>query len=117
MAVRKTSPKEQSAPTPIRPRPATTPEGREHQLVALTYDLVEERIRNGTATSQETSHFLKMGSIREQIERERIQGEVLLNKAKIESMAEASQMKELMEDALNAMRRYKGEKKREPEEY
>ena len=110
MAVRKTTPKPDDAPTPRRGRPATTPEGREHQLVVLAYDLVEDRIRNGTATSQEVTHFLKLGSTREMIEQERIRTEVQLNHAKIETMAQANRIEELMGEALDAMRKYKGER-------
>ena len=120
MAVRKVTPHPEDKPTPRRGRPATTPEGREQQLVALAFDLVEDRIRQGTATSQEVTHFLKLGSTREFLEQERIAGEVQLNKAKIENMAQANRIEELMGKALDAMRAYKGEKIHaadEPEEY
>ena len=110
MAVRKVTPHPEDTPTPRRGRPATTPEGREHQLVVLAYDLVEDRIRKGTATSQEVTHFLKLGSTREMIEQERLRGEVALNQAKIENMAQANRIEELMVDALDAIRAYKGER-------
>ena len=48
--------------TKRRSKPASTPEAREQQLISAAYDLVEERILNGTATSQELVHFLKLGS-------------------------------------------------------
>ena len=63
--------------------PAKTPEDREAQLVSLAYDFAEEQFRNGTASSQVTSHFLKMGSTREHLEQERLRKENLLLTAKI----------------------------------
>lgn len=92
-----------------RSRPATTPEGRESQLVALAYDLVETRIRKGTATSQEVTHFLKLGSSREKLEQERLQHENFLTQARIEQMASQARIEELYKNALNAMRNYQGQ--------
>jgi hypothetical protein len=116
VAVRRGQKPEPTEPVVVRTRPATTPEAREQQMVAMAFDLVEKRIRNGTATSQEVTHFLKLGSSREFIEQERIRGEVALNQAKIENMAQANQIVELMSDALDAMRSYKGEKPREKDQ-
>ena len=59
-------------------RPALTPEAREGQLIALATDLVEQRLRDGTATSQEVVHFLRLGSMRERLEREKLENENIL---------------------------------------
>jgi hypothetical protein len=107
VATRRVTPTESADSTTKRHRPATTPEGREHQLVALAFDLVEDRIRKGTATSQEVTHFLKLGSTREMLEQERIRGEVSLNQAKIENMAQANRIESLMQEAMDAMRGYR----------
>lgn len=93
-------------------RPATTDEGREAQLISLAYDLAEKQFRGGTASSQVTTHFLKMGSSREKLEQERLQHENLLLSAKREQIASGKRIEELYENALNAMRTYSG---REPE--
>ena len=58
--------------TPIKIRPALTPEARENQLISIAYDLVEKRLLEGTASSQETTHFLKLGSTKERKEKENI---------------------------------------------
>lgn len=92
-----------------RSRPATTPDGRESQLVSLAYDLVEQRIRKGTATSQEVTHFLKLGSSREKLEQERLQHENYLTQARIEQLASQARVEELYSKALNAMRTYAGQ--------
>lgn len=107
MAVRRTS------GTPLettRLPPATTPEGRENQLVSLAMDLVEKRMREGTASAQETTHFLKLGSSRESLEQERLRHENKLTEAKIEDIRMRGNVEELYKDALAAMSAYKGEK-------
>lgn len=96
----------ESSRTP-RP-PATTPEGRENQLIVLATDLAEKQLTNGTATSQVISHYLKLGSTREQLEQDRLAQENELLRAKIEAMASVKRIEELYETALNAMRSYAG---------
>lgn len=54
-----------SSSSPRKIRPAISPEARDNQLIALAYNLVEKRLLEGTASSQETTHFLKLGSARE----------------------------------------------------
>lgn len=97
-----------------RGRPATTPEARENQLASLAYDLAEEQIRNGTASSQVISQCLKFGSTREQLEQEKIRNENLLSQAKREYM-EAEKLRESQYlEALEAMRAYSGNTQSEP---
>lgn len=89
-------------------RPATTPEGREGQLVALAVDLAEEQLASGTASAQVISHYLKLGSTREKLEQERLAKENELLHAKVEHLASAKRVEELYEEALRAMRTYAG---------
>lgn len=89
-------------------RPALTPEARENQLISLAYDLVEERLRNGTATSQETTHFLKLGSTKERIEKEILEKQKELISAKTEALQSAKRIEELYAEAVKAMRTYTG---------
>lgn len=103
-----------SRSTPPRGRrPATTPEGRENQLVSLAVDLAEQQMVQGTASAQVISHYLKLGSTREKLEQERLTRENELLQAKVEQLASSKRVEELYEDALNAMRTYAGN---EPEE-
>lgn len=95
------------APRSTRP-PATTPEARENQLIAQAYDLAEERLQNGTASAQEVTHFLKLGSSREKLEQERIRNDNMLTQAKIDHMASLQRQEELIAEALVAMRGYQG---------
>lgn len=101
------------SPTPLtqndKPmRPALDPERREQQLISLAVDLVERRLRDGTASSQETTHFLKLASQKNQIELERAKLENELIKAKTQNIRDQADMKTLYNEAIAAMRRYSG---------
>lgn len=100
-----------------RRRRASTPEGRESQLIAMAYDLVEDRIRRGSATAQEVTHFLKLGSSRERLEQQRIEYENKLNEAKIESMASQARMEDIYRKALSAMSLYQGREQPPEDDY
>lgn len=91
-----------------RGRPASTPEGHENKLISLALDVAEKQMREGTASSQVITHFLKLGSTREKLEQERLRGENLLLAAKAEAMASMKNIEELYGKALDAMRSYQG---------
>lgn len=90
-------------------RPATTPEGRENQLISLAVDLAEKQLIEATASSQVLTHFLKLASTREKLEQERLQRENLLLSAKVDQIASAKRVEELYETALKAMKTYAGQ--------
>ena len=100
-----------------RIRPALTPEARENQLIALAVDLVQQRLIDGSASSQETTHFLKLGSMKNQLEMEKLREENKLLKAKTESIQSAKRVEELYAEAINAMRRYSGNSNANTDEY
>lgn len=104
-----------SEPEQIRRKPATTPEGRENQMVSLAIDLAETQIREGTASSQVITHYLKLGSSREQLEQERLAHENELTSVKIEAIKSAERIEEMYAKALEAMSSYRGELLPEPE--
>ena len=90
-------------------RPALTPEARENQMIALAVDLVEQRLLDGTASSQETTHFLKLGSMKNRLEMEKLQEENRLLKARTEALQSAKRVEELYSEAIKVMRRYSGQ--------
>lgn len=89
-------------------RPAQTPEARENQLIARATDLAEQRLINGTATSQEIVHFLKLGSTKERLEKEMMLEQKKLLVAKTEQLKSQKHIEELYKEALEAMRTYSG---------
>lgn len=107
--------KSDSADTPRKNRPPLTPEAKESQMISLAHDLAEKQLREGTASSQVITHFLKMGSEKERLEREKLEEENRLLKAKTKALANTEEIKVLYEKALKAMRSYAGED--DPDEY
>lgn len=89
-------------------RPALTPEARENQLISLAVDLVEQRLLDGTASSQETTHFLKLGSTKNRLEMEKLKEENRLLQAKTENLQSMKKVEELYAEALSAMKNYAG---------
>ena len=96
-------------------RPALTPEANEQQMISLAMDLVKQRLIDGTASSQETTHFLKLGSTKNQLEMARLEEENKLLKAKTEALQSQKRVEELYAEALKAMRNYGGQG--DPDEY
>lgn len=92
-----------------RIRPALTPEAREDQLIALATNLAEKQLLEGTASSQVITHYLKMGSTKERIEREIMKEQREMIKAKTEALKSEKRVEELYAQALDAMRRYSGQ--------
>lgn len=89
-------------------RPALTPEARENQMISLAVDLAEKQLMEGTASSQVITHYLKLGSTKERIEKEILEKQKELISAKTESLQSAKRIEELYTDAISAMRRYSG---------
>lgn len=89
-------------------RAALTPEARENQLISLATDLAEQQLRDGTASSQVITHYLKLGSTKERIEKEILEENKKLITAKTKALADAADMKQMYAEAIKAMRRYSG---------
>ena len=86
--------------------PALTPAGREARMVAYAMDLAEEQLRNGTASSQVITHFLKLGTEMHKLELERLENDNALLRAKADQIRSAKESGELYANAIEAMRRY-----------
>lgn len=89
-------------------RPALTPEARENQLISLATDLAEKQLREGTASSQVITHYLKLGSTKERIEKEILEKQKELISAKTEALQSAKRVEELYADAIKAFHKYSG---------
>ena len=87
--------------------PALTPAWREARMIAYAMDLAEEQLKNGTASSQVITHFLKLGTETAKLELERLQHENALIQAKADQIKSQKENKELYAEALKAMSRYR----------
>lgn len=94
--------------TATKRRPALDPEARENQMIALAESIVEERMLNGTATAQELIHYLRLGSSKARLELEMLEKEKALKEAKTENLNAQRRNEELIENALEAFKRYSG---------
>jgi hypothetical protein len=90
-------------------RPALTPESRENQMIALAMDLAEQQLRDGTASSQLITEFVKRGSTKARLEKEILEEQRDLLDAKTKALQSAERVEELYENALNAFRGYSGQ--------
>lgn len=88
--------------------PALDPDMREKQLIALATNLAEKQLREGTASSQVITHYLKLGSSLAKLEQERLRKDLILTEAKTEAIQSAKRIEELYTEAISAMRRYSG---------
>lgn len=90
-------------------RPALTPEARENQMISLAVDLAEKQLQEGTASAQVITHFLKLGSTKQQLEKQKLEEENKLLRAKTENLNTMGRIEELYTEAINAMRKYSGQ--------
>ena len=101
--------KEEESPVEVkRIKRAVDPDEREKQLINLSYNLVEQRLLNGTATSQETCHFLKLGSRKDQLELEKLRNENKLLQKKVEALDSQIKTDSMYAEAIAAMKLYSG---------
>lgn len=96
-------------------RPALSPEARENQMISLAVDLAERQLIEGTASSQVITHFLKLGTTRAELEKEKLKKENKLLEAKTNAIEDEKEYKVLVENAMKAFRNYNGQG--DPEDY
>lgn len=90
--------------------PASSQEARENQLTSLAEALAEKQMMEGTASSQVITYYLKLGSQREKLEREKLRSEVEMLQAKKEALESAQRIEELYSEAMKAVKTYRGER-------
>lgn len=88
--------------------PSISVEDQEERLIALANNLAEQKLRDGTASSQLISLYVRMGSTEERVKKQLVKEQVELAKAKTEAMQSAKRVEELYQKAIDAMRGYAG---------
>lgn len=89
-------------------RKPTNPDAREDQMVALAVDLAEKQLREGTASSQVITHYLKIGSSKDRLEKKILEEQKKLLEAKTEQIKSSKRVEELYAEAISALREYSG---------
>lgn len=103
------NPKEANDQPKRRVAPGTTPEARENQMITLAIELAEKQLSEGTASSQVITHYLKLGTTREHLEKEILHEQKELLKAKTEAIQSSKNSEAAYLEVLKAMRRYSGQ--------
>lgn len=89
-------------------KPARSPEARENELINLAMNLAEQKLRDGTASSQLITTFIQLGTAKAKLEKAKLEKDLAVSDAKIDAMQSNKDMKDLMEKALAAMKSYQG---------
>lgn len=97
--------------------PATTPEGRENQMISLAFDQAELQLREGVAPAPVVVHYLKLATENAKLEREqiRLKNQLLIKQA--DQIDQVAKLEELYEEAIGAMRTYQGHTEPEEQDY
>lgn len=95
-------------PTTPAFEPARSDDERERQMINLSYDLAEARMRNGVATSAEICHFLKLGSTRAKYEQEELQENIKLLKARTDDISEGKRASAQLDELMKVIKQYGG---------
>lgn len=85
---------------------ARSVEGKENEMIGLAIDEAERRIRDGTASSQIITHYLKLGTTRERLEKDIMEEKRKLLRAQTESIESSKRIERLYEKAIKAMKTY-----------
>lgn len=93
---------------PRRRSPAKTPEERESILISKSLNLIEKQIDDGSISSTVLSIYAKAGTERDRLEKERLRADNAVLRKKLETMEAAIDVKNLMEEALDAFKGYSG---------
>lgn len=99
---------EDDEPKGHRAAPADTPHDRELQMANYADELAEKQLREGTASAQVITHYLKATTERERLEREKIRLEALRLEAQIVQIESQATSGELMSRVMEALQRYTG---------
>ncbi len=107
----------ESPKAPERLRPSLTPEADENQLISLAIDTAKKKMLDGTASNSIILHYLKLATSREKMEREMLETQMELAKAKKQALESQARVEELYADAMRAMQRYSGQEEDQEEDY
>lgn len=86
-------------------------------MISLAVDLAERQLIEGTASSQVITHFLKLATLKERREREKLEEEVKLLRAKTEALQSTQRMEEQYVEVLAALKKYGGNNDEEDDYY
>lgn len=93
----------------IRLKPSKTDKGQEDMLIALAEKEAEKRLRDGSASNSLILHYLREGSEKTKLERQKLESENELLKAKKTTLDIAAKDHDQLARVLNAFKLYSGD--------
>lgn len=89
-------------------RPAAkTPEEQENLMISLAVDLAQRQLEEGTASTAVVTHFLRLATTREQLEKQRLEEENKLLRAKTTALETAPDKTAAAMKAIEALKSYR----------
>jgi len=98
-----------------RRSPATDPAVRENQMISLAIDAAERDLLSPNPSKQIVVHYLKLATVKAQLEKEKLQRENQLLTAKTDALESQARTEELYRNAIEAMASYSGGFRQEEE--
>lgn len=98
-----------------RRAPAVDPEARENQMIALAIDAAEKDLLSTNPSKQIVVHYLKLATVKTQLEKEKLKRENQLLEAKTSALESQARSEELYQNAIEAMASYSGGFRQEKE--
>lgn len=77
-------------------------------MIDLALDCAERQMQDGSASPSVITHFLKLATEKERLEREKLESEAALKRAQVEAIRSEKDMTEMYERAIKAMSIYSG---------
>ena len=90
-------------------QPYYSDEAQEKEMVALATAAAKKQMLDGTASAQVITHYLKLGTVREKLELEKLRKENELLAAKKTAIESAERIEALYAEAIKAMSIYNGQ--------
>ncbi len=90
------------------PTPILSDSARENRVIAAAFNLAEKQILEGTASAMVLTHFLKLGSEKEKLERQKLESENELLRKKAEAYDQAMLRNKDYKVVIEALREYNG---------
>ena len=108
--------KRSDQPCVRRRAPAIGSAEREQQLISMAMDRAEQKFMDGTASDSLTIHFLRLATTKAELEKKKIEKEILQLGAKTDAIQSTARIEELYLGAMEAMKRYGGSINRDDSE-
>ncbi len=88
--------------------PARTPEEFEKRCINLAEQQAEEMLAEGKAPTQVLLHYLKLGTSKAELEKEKLEHETKLLSAKTEALETTKETVEAYQELINVFKGYSG---------